>query len=166
MSRNNIILAVIIILIILASIPLVVRFVIPRIFPSNQAVQDLLKPKNLPVDPASKGVLDVRTIYTFRGKITGTKNKPNFQIITDIKAANLPPFIITGGTIISQNLNGQILPTKASSLTKGKTVTINAEYNNKKRSWLITRITTIEKSTEKNPEPEIDQSSPSASTKK
>lgn len=153
MSRTRIALIIIFSLLIIVSVPLVIRFVIPKIFPAIEEAQNQIKPQNLPVNPNNKAVQNIKTIYTFKGRITDVIGVgSNTEIKTDIKAPNLPNFVITPATVLSLNLNGQIVPISKGRLTKGKVVLVTAEYNNKKKSWITTRVTVAEKQPQPFPE--------------
>jgi hypothetical protein len=167
MSWNKLIIIFILALTAAVGIPLLIRYGGPYIFPKgdNKSTQSI-RPV-LPVHPANKAVTAITILYTFKGTLTEVeKGASKFEIKTDIKAKNLPEFIITGGTVISQNIEGTIYPGSPGKVSKGKPVTIEAEYNAKKNSWKTNRITMTEKVSEPNPEPEGPGSSSTIQTEK
>ncbi len=86
----------------------------------------------LPILPSNKSIKSVSAFYTFSATIKEIRKNPKgTELITDIKGANIPKFIVTDKTKISSKTK---VATNSALMTNQK-VEITIPYLLKKRAW-------------------------------
>lgn len=90
----------------------------------------------LPIPPSNKSVKSVNASYTFLATIKQVrKNNSGRELLTDIKGANIPKFIVSDKTkVVYADKNGSKQAT-ASALMANQKVEITTLYSLKKKKW-------------------------------
>lgn len=91
----------------------------------------------LPIPPSNKSVKSIKASYTFLATIKQIrKNNSGRELLTDIKGANIPKFIVSDKTkVVFADENGDSKLSTSSALMANQRAEITILYSLKKKKW-------------------------------
>lgn len=96
----------------------------------------------LPIDLLNPLVKEIKIRYTINCVLKRLKKQSQgFLIVTDIdNGEDVPNFIVTKDTMIVFNKPNEQTPATITDLKKGQKLSLNVEYDLKKKVWLTIRV--------------------------